>query len=59
MLRLIIILYDASNRNAPLGIDECSSGIHHQTFGRIIQFFLTTSNAMQILCHPNRYLLWR
>ena len=48
MIRLIIMLYDASKRNAPLGIDECSSGIHQQTFGRIIQFFLATSNAMQI-----------
>ena len=48
MIRLIIMLYDTSKRKAPLAIDECATGIHQQTFGRIIQFFLSTSNAMQI-----------
>lgn len=48
MIRLIIMLYDASRRKVPLAIDECTTGIHQQTFGRIIQFFLATSQAMQV-----------
>lgn len=48
MLKLIIILYDAYKRQSPIAIDECAIGIHQQTFGRIIQFFLATSSHMQI-----------
>lgn len=48
MIRLIILLYDASRSHSPVAIDECTVGIHQQTFGRIIQFFLATSNDMQI-----------
>lgn len=48
MLKLIIILYDACKRKSPIAIDECAIGIHQQTFGRIIQFFLATASHMQI-----------
>lgn len=49
MIKLIIVLYDACKRNTPIAIDECSTGIHQQTFGRIIQFFLATSNNLQVI----------
>lgn len=49
MIRLIIMLYDACKRSTPIAIDECSTGIHQQTFGRIIQFFLATSKDMQVI----------
>lgn len=48
MIRLIVMLYDACRHNAPVAIDECATGIHQQTFGRIIQFFLATSRTMQV-----------
>lgn len=48
MIRLIIMLYDACKRNSPIAIDECATGIHQQTFGRIIQFFLATSKKLQV-----------
>lgn len=48
MIRLIIMLYDACKRNSPIAIDECTTGIHQQTFGRIIQFFLATSKNLQV-----------
>lgn len=48
MLRLIIVLYDACKRKSPIAIDECAIGIHQQTFGRIIQFFLATSSNVQV-----------
>ena len=48
MLRLIIVLYDACKNQSPVAIDECAIGIHQQTFGRIIQFFLGTSSNMQV-----------
>lgn len=48
MIRLIIMLYDACKRNSPIAIDECATGIHQQTFGRIIQFFLATSKNLQV-----------
>jgi AAA15 family ATPase/GTPase len=47
MIRLIIALYDAIVYNTPILIDECASGIHQQTFGRIIQFFLFSSFRAQ------------
>ena len=47
MIRLIIVLYDAIKLNVPVLIDECASGIHQQTFGRIIQFFLYCSENAQ------------
>lgn len=47
MIRLIIALYDAAVLNTPILIDECASGIHQQTFGRIIQFFLYSSTKAQ------------
>lgn len=47
MIRLIIALYDAIVLNIPIIIDECASGIHQHTFGRIIQFFLYTSSNAQ------------
>lgn len=47
MIRLIIALYDAIVFNTPIMIDECASGIHQQTFGRIIQFFLFSSTRAQ------------
>lgn len=47
MIRLIIALYDAIVLNTPIMIDECASGIHQQTFGRIIQFFLYSSTRAQ------------
>lgn len=47
MIRLIIALYDAVVYNTPILIDECASGIHQQTFGRIIQFFLFSSSRAQ------------
>ena len=49
MIRLIILLYDACKVQSPIAIDECAIGIHQQTFGRIIQFFLSTSSNIQIL----------
>lgn len=48
MIRLIILLYDACLNHSPIAVDECSVGIHQQTFGRIIQFFLSTFTDMQI-----------
>lgn len=47
MIRLIIALYDSIVYNTPILIDECASGIHQQTFGRIIQFFLYSSKRAQ------------
>lgn len=47
MIRLIIALYDAIVFKTPILIDECASGIHQQTFGRIIQFFLYSSTHAQ------------
>ena len=47
MLRLIILLYDACKCQSPIAIDECAIGIHQQTFGRIIQFFLSISSNLQ------------
>ena len=47
MIRLIIALYDSIVYNTPILIDECASGIHQQTFGRIIQFFLFSSTRAQ------------
>lgn len=47
MIRLIVLFYDASIYQCPLAVDECSVGIHQQTFGRIIQFFLSTFDNMQ------------
>jgi len=47
MIRLIIALYDSIVYNTPILIDECASGIHQQTFGRIIQFFLYSSTRAQ------------
>lgn len=47
MIRLIVALYDAIVFNTPIMIDECASGIHQQTFGRIVQFFLYTSTRAQ------------
>lgn len=47
MIRLIIALYDAIVFKTPILIDECASGIHQQTFGRIIQFFLYSSTGAQ------------
>lgn len=49
MIRLIVMLYDASRNNSLVAIDECATGIHQQTFGRIIQFFLATSHKMQVI----------
>lgn len=47
MIRLIIAMYDAIVINTPILIDECASGIHQQTFGRIVQFFLYSSSKAQ------------
>lgn len=47
MIRLIILFYDACKHQSPLAVDECSVGIHQQTFGRIIQFFMATFANMQ------------
>lgn len=47
MIKLIIILYDAIKHHSPIIIDECASGIHQQTFGRIMQFYLATSTETQ------------
>lgn len=49
MIRLIILLYDACKHQSPIAIDECAIGIHQQTFGRIIQFFLSISSNIQVL----------
>lgn len=49
MIKLIIILYDASRRKSPIIIDDCAVGIHRETFGRIIQFFLAVSPNIQFL----------
>ena len=47
MIRLIIVFYDACRLRSPIIIDECAYGIHQQTFGRILQFFLSTSTHAQ------------
>lgn len=49
MIRLIIILYDCSRNNSLIAIDEGATGIHQQTFGRIVQFFLGTSHNQFIM----------
>lgn len=49
MIRLIIILYDCSRSNSLIAIDEGVTGIHQQTFGRIVQFFLGTSHNQFIM----------
>jgi hypothetical protein len=49
MIRLIIILYDCSRSNSLIAIDEGATGIHQQTFGRIVQFFLGTSHNQFIM----------
>lgn len=49
MIRLIILFYDACKYKSPLAVDECSIGIHQQTFGRIIQFFMATFENMQFI----------
>ena len=49
MIRLIILLYDACSRKSPVIIDECVSGIHQQTFGRILQFFLSSATHTQAI----------
>lgn len=47
MIRLMIVFYDACRLRSPIIIDECAYGIHQQTFGRILQFFLSTSTHAQ------------
>lgn len=47
MIRLIIALYDAMRTHSTVVVDECAAGIHQQTFGRIIQFYLSASNDTQ------------
>lgn len=49
MIKLIIILYEASRRKSPIIIDDCAVGIHRETFGRIIQFFLAVSSNIQFI----------
>ncbi len=49
MIKLIIILYDASRRKSPIIMDDCAVGIHRETFGRIIQFFLAVSSNIQFI----------
>lgn len=49
MIKLIIVLYDASRQKAPIIIDDCTVGIHRETFGRIIKFFLAVSSNIQLI----------